>query len=314
MNKYVIMIVMIITVYMLYIYKQKAVKNKILKRKNVIKKKIVPNVKPSLDKSQNTLLKNLNDINNLNDKVTLKDIKVRWSLHRDLIDYDLNNKLLSMIQHILYRIKLPQHNYFIKTIENVYVMKDKDKNFRCITNFFIYDVKHHYQFKVVMDFVSLNNEIFINYIDIDESAIANIMDKYDIKYNSQGILLNHNTLDETVEKLFDRHYKNKGFLHYLNSKSSRKIKKKLYSVNKLTRNYLPAGTPILQGSPMFCNKYGPGWNKQSILTDNEKNCVMQNPSTVPYPNEPYDAPGVVTSRVDQNTFDWLFDPESNGNI
>ena len=65
---------------------------------------------------------------------------------------------------------------------------------------------------------------------------------------------------------------------------------------------------------MFCNKYGPGWNKESILTDNEKDCVMQNPSTVPYPNEPYDAPGVVTSRVDRNAFDWLFDPDSNGTI
>jgi hypothetical protein len=314
MNKYVIMIVMIVTVYMLYIYKRNEAREKIQKRKKLIKKEIIPAVKPALDKSANILLHNLNDINNVSEKVTLKNIKIRWSLRRDLIDYDLNQKLLSMIQQILQRIQIQQHNYFIKTIENVYVMKDTDNNFRCITNFFIYDITHHYQFKVAIDFVSLNKEIFINYVDIDESAFLNITDKYDIKYNSQGILLNHNTFDETVEKLFNRHYGNESMLHYVNSNTSHEIKNKLYSIDKLTLNYLPTGTPILQGSPMFCNKYGPGWNKASILTDNEKDCVMQNPSTVPYPNEPYDAPGVVTSRVDQNAFDWLFDPDSNGTI
>ena len=314
MNKYVIMIVMIVTIYMLYIYKQNEARNKIQKRKKVIKKEIIQEVKPSLDKSTNVLLQNLNDINNVREKVTLKNIKIRWSLQRDLIDYDLNQKLLSMIQQILQRIQIQQHNYFIKTIENVYVMKDADNNFRCITNFFMYDITHHYQFKVVMDFVSLNKEKFINYVDIDKSALINIIDKYDIKYNSQGILLNHNTIDETVEKLFNRHYEKESILHYVNSNTSQEIKDKLYSIDNLTLNYLPAGTPILQGSPMFCNKYGPGWNKESILTDNEKDCVMQNPSTVPYPNEPYDAPGVVTSRVDRNAFDWLFDPDSNGTI
>ena len=116
MNKYVIMIVMIVTIYMLNIYKQNEAKNKKQKCKNVIKKEIIPSVKPSLDKSQNTLLQNINDINNISDKVTLKDIKVRWSLQRDLIDYDLNQKLLSMIRHILQRINIPQHHYFIKTV------------------------------------------------------------------------------------------------------------------------------------------------------------------------------------------------------
>ena len=40
---------------------------------------------------------------------------------------------------------------------------------------------------------------------------------------------------------------------------------------------------------------------------------MQNPSTVPYPNEPYDAPGVVTDRVDDNEYSWLYNPQ-HGNI
>ena len=31
-----------------------------------------------------------------------------------------------------------------------------------------------------MDFVSLNKIIFINYVDIDKSALINIMDKYDV--------------------------------------------------------------------------------------------------------------------------------------
>ena len=123
---------------------------------------------------------------------------------------------------------------------------------------------------------------------------------------------NHNTIDETVEKLFNRHYEQESILHYLTSDVSKITTSKLYSIGKLTSNYLPEGTPN-KDSPMFCNKYGPGWNKDGALTDNEKECVMQNPSTVPYPNEPYDAPGVVTDRVDDNQYSWLYNPQQ-GNI
>ena len=40
MNKYVIMIVMIVTVYMLYIYKRNEAREKIQKRKKLIKREI----------------------------------------------------------------------------------------------------------------------------------------------------------------------------------------------------------------------------------------------------------------------------------
>ena len=311
MNKYVIMVSVLVTLYMLYIYKQKEDKIKEIKPKTEPKK-----IKPSkcsakFENPKHDLVKNLSDINKT-DKVTLEDIVVRWSMNRHVIDADRNNQLINMIKYILKGINVSPDDFYIHTVENVYVMKDSNGNFRCITNFFIYDIHNHYQFKVVIDFVSINKELYLNYIDVDESAVSNIIDRYDFKYKSRGILLNHNTIDETVEKLFNRHYEQKTILHHVTSDVSQDITSKLYSLGKLTANYLPEGTPHTY-SPMFCNKYGPGWNKDGALTDNEKACVMQNPSTVPYPNEPYDAPGVVTDRVDDNEYSWLYNPQ-HGNI
>ena len=42
-------------------------------------------------------------------------------------------------------------------------------------------------------------------------------------------------------------------------------------------------------------------------------CVAKNNALQKYPNSPYDAPGVVTNRVDFNAYDWLKNP-INGNI
>ena len=47
-----------------------------------------------------------------------------------------------------------------------------------------------------------------------------------------------------------------------------------------------------KNSPMFCKG---------------ENCAFDNPSYQPYPNTPYQAPGVVTNNVYQNDLDWVFD-------
>ena len=56
-------------------------------------------------------------------------------------------------------------------------------------------------------------------------------------------------------------------------------------------DYLTANVPM-EESPMFCK---------------DKHCAFDNPSYQPYPNIPYQAPGVVTNNVYQNDLDWAFD-------
>ena len=82
-----------------------------------------------MHKSQNTLLQNINDINNISDKVTLKDIKVRWSLQRDLIDYDLNQKLLFIVMGLQPEVSVMLvmqlvdfSNYYFQIIMGLFVM------------------------------------------------------------------------------------------------------------------------------------------------------------------------------------------------
>ena len=128
MNKYVIMVSVLVTLYMLYIYKQKEDKIKALKPKPVPKK-----IKPSkcsakFENLTHDLVKNLSDINKT-EKVTLEDIVVRWSMNRHVIDDDRNKQLIDMIKYILKGLNISHENFYIHTVENVYVMKDSNNKF-----------------------------------------------------------------------------------------------------------------------------------------------------------------------------------------
>ena len=99
-----------------------------------------------------------------------------------------------------------QKDYYLHTIENIYVMKDKDENFRIVGDAFLQDIKSFYSVRITFDFVKYNGDVYINYLDIDESSVNNIMDRYNVKWNSQGILSGYNAFNKDVVALLDNHY------------------------------------------------------------------------------------------------------------
>ena len=241
------------------------------------------------------------------DKVSLNNIEEKWSLNKDTMDVQLNEKVTNIIKLIIEKIGgISNKEYYIKGIDNIYIMKDNDNNYRCILNCFIFDTKGYYTNKLIMDFISINGTIYINFIDIDETSFNNILNNYDIKWDSQGITADRDMFNENVQILLDNYYNSKYKIIYLDNKTIDKDLSGTYTLDQLITFKLPANTPM-EDSPMFCNKYSNSWNKDGV-SDIINDCIFDNPSYTPFPNLPYEGPGSINKRTDENIYSWIKDP------
>ena len=255
-------------------------------------------------KPEHRLVQLLNKISSA-DKVVLKNVKERWSLHRNLVEPDLKQRVNNLIRKILNGINgISEEEFFVKDIENLYVMKDDYGNFRCIVNTFIYDVHNYHTIKIVFDVTSIHDTEYINMIDVDQSALNNVLNRYDVRWKSQGILTKYNMFDEDVEKLLDNYYSGNFKVIPMSNDDLTPDVSGTFNINQLTTMYLPANIPS-KDSPMFCKNKKFEWDSKSIPISTDEDCVMDQSSIQKYPNTPYNAPGVVTQRVDNNNFSWM---------
>ncbi len=242
------------------------------------------------------------------DKVVLTNVDERWSLNKNIIDRKTNEKITNVLKKIIEAIGyFAKNTYYVKTIENMYLMKDIKGNYRSIVNFFIFDVKNYHTVKLIIDFVSYDEIIYINFIEVDESGIKNVIQRYDFKYKSQGILNNHDMFDENIQILLDTYYQDKFKViplknHYIRDLSG------TFTFDQLTNRLLPSTVPIDVRSPFFCNKDSFDWDTKSIPIPTGEDCIFDNPTIKHYPNEPRNMPGGVTNSVDINEYSWLKDP------
>jgi hypothetical protein len=277
MDKSVIFLIIIILVFSMY------------RVSSLEEKKYLHN---SFVNPQHNLLRLLDNIS-LSDKVILKNVHERWSLTKQTIDVDLNEKITNLMKKILLSMKhISTLDFYIKSIENVYVMKDKNENFRCIVNSFIYDIQNYYTIKLVLDFSSISGTIYLNYMDIDSSSLNNLLNRYDIRWDSQGILSKYNMFDENVEKLLNNYYDKNYNLLKLDNNSFTQTTMNTFTLDQLTNMYLPVDTPHVN-SQDFCKKHSFTWDSRAVPISTGENCPMHNPRKSPYPYQPYQAPGNV---------------------
>ena len=241
------------------------------------------------------------------DKVTISNITEKWSLNKNVIDPDTNKQSIEIVRDVMDNIGfLSNHKFFIKNIENVYVMKDKNGNFRTIISCFIYDIKNFHTVKLIMDVVYFDNIMYINHIDLDESGIKNVLQHYDIKYKSQGILTNYNNFDQNVEISIDNYYKEKFQVLPLDDDKILDLSN-TFSFTGLKKKIMPKNTPTKE-SPIFCNKESFDWDSKGINLPGSEDCIFNNPSIKHYPYNTYNAPGGIVNNVDINSYSWLKDP------
>ena len=258
---------------------------------------------------KNGLLSLLNDISSA-DKVILENIKEEWIMTKDIIDETMKNEVTGIIGEILNSISsISEYNFYIDNIENMYVMKDEHGNYRCIMNCFIFEVKKYYTIKLSMDIVSYDGEIYFNFIDIDESSIASIIDKYNIKYEGAGILSNHNMFDKDTKDILDNYYYNNYDIVFLSNKHSDVDTTTLFTIDQLKNRHLPSSIPKDPNHPHFCNKTKSSWNSLGIKDIGDENCLAtqeNNNSFGIIPNTPTNGPGRITENPDNSIHQWLF--------
>ena len=253
-------------------------------------------------------------------KITLDKVSEKWILTKDTIDQELNSYIIYILNEIIFNLNIiPDNNFKIRKIENIFVMKDESGNSRSIVEFFLYDHHHFTIHKIILDFVLINNRTIINYVNIDISSNSNILNKYDLSYQSQGILSNYDMFDENINQRYDKYYiDNYELLHFdteLVYESEENIENKIYKkINKLSNKHYSNEIPMVE-SPIFCKKYSEKFDKNSLplIKKTSDSCIIHNPTTVPYPNTPFESSSSIKSRVDSNSFDWLYNP-SYGNI
>ena len=293
-------------------------------------------------KPEHRLLKILNNISS-GSKIQLNGNCHKFMYNKNTISKELNDKLIFLLKDVLNSVnQISQNDYFIKTIENVYGLVDSKGNQRYFIDFFIYDTKHFYTIRLITDIVIIDEEIYINYMNINTSSTNALLNKYDIKFRSSGILFDSDMFHEDILKLFDNHYSNTFKVIGVNDSSLEYNSEDLTSVltlNSLKQLYLPATVPPNEfkdlsqkglgsylemylpenqnqiKSSLFCNKYKMNWDNYGIpsKTDNtDPNCYLNDQVNFEL-NEPWVGPGLFYKRSSDDAYKWLKDP-ARGNI
>lgn len=256
----------------------------------------------------------------------------------------LQNDLLALVKYVLTSLhKLSSQNYYIKEIENAYIQVDKNKNRRFILDFFMYDVQNYYSVRVVCDIVIIDNIVYMNYINILPTSTTNIIDRYNYKFNSQGILIDSDMFQENMDELLNQSYKQHYTIIGVNDTNNdysdldlssvmtlesianmylpTYIKESEYTYYKekeldgYLEKYYPPDLKTIQ-SPQFCQKYkNQEWDNYGNPTEQKVKdyCVTDHNQTSIEYNQPWYGPGVMYERSSQDRYSWLKDPE-RGNI
>lgn len=260
----------------------------------------------------------LNDIK-LSDKIILKDIVSKRYLNKQTIDPELNTKVINILKKVISNLNniLQKEEYYIHEIDNLYIIKDNKGNFRIITISMLNDVKNFYTVKFLMDLVYFNGQYYLNYLNIDESAVTNLLNTYDIRQIDNytgGILLNYDMVNNDIEAALNNHYVENNNIYDL--KKIEKTSFNFFKLDDFSKYYLPEGVPNIY-APYFCKKYNEQiWDSFGNPVKNNnipEACVANNNAYRKIFNDPYDAPGVLYSE-DTNNYSWLFSFFSNAGI
>ena len=111
-------------------------------------------------KPEHRLLKILGSISS-GSKINLNGNTQKIIYSKNTINTDLNEKLIYIIKDIINSINnISNTDFFVKKLENVYIMIDSNNNQRYIIDYFIYDVNNYYSIRLISDIVIINDDIY----------------------------------------------------------------------------------------------------------------------------------------------------------
>ena len=279
-------------------------------------------------------------------KIKLEGVCQKYIYNKNTIDKSVEDRLTAIMKELINTInKIAQNDYYIKQIENVYGLISCDGNQRYFIDFFVYDVKNYYTIRLISDIVIIDNEIYINYLNVQSGSNPTILNKYDIKFNDTGILFDGHMFKENIDALFDSFYRQsfriigvrKTDLDYTNLDFTEVVSmnslRNMYFPSAISRDtvqelekkdlsgyvemYLPENQLNIK-SPMFCDKYKIEWDSYGVENSNnltDKNCYVNQNSTQTTFNEPTNPPGLFNNmRTDATHYDWVLKPSISNSL
>jgi hypothetical protein len=258
------------------------------------------------------------------DKITLTG-QCNVNLYsKHIIDVHMKQKFTRLLNQIFTSVYGITHRLFqVQELNNIYEQIDSSHNKRYVVDATLNSVSNYYTARVILDIVVINNEVMINYINVNDASNNNIIDRYDVVFQDQGILFNHNNFASNIKSLLDTEYKKDHRLIALESANLDSTHYKLenvLSLNSLLKRYLPSTLSSesednfkMKGidgqiemylppsittakSPQFCNKYLSGWTSNAVNIPGSENCVFNHTNTETEYNQPYMAPGQFFNR------------------
>jgi hypothetical protein len=243
---------------------------------------------------------------------------------KHIINVDMKQKFTKLLNQIFSSVYGITHRLFqVQELNNIFEQVDSSNNKRYVVDATLNSVSNYYTARVILDIVVINGEVMVNYINVNNASNNNIIDRYDVVFQDQGILFNHNNFSSNIKSLLDTEYKKNNRLILLESKrldSKNYNLENVVSLNSLLKRYLPSTLSSeseknlrmkgLDGqlesyfppsittvkSPQFCNKYLNGWTTNSVNIPGDESCVFDHNNTETEYNQPYMGPGQFFNR------------------
>ena len=256
------------------------------------------------------------------DKITLTGtcksmIYTKYTITSEMKQYfkEVINDMLLSIYNITNSI------YQVQELNNIYEEIDSKNNKRYIVDATLNAIQNFYTVNLILDFVIINGDTYINYINVNTASNNNILDKYDVKYKgTQGILFHYNNFDKNIKTLLDTEYKKQSRLIGVSDSSLNYDFNNVLSLSNLMNMYVPStlSTSTLQDyenknmkglveqyfppdltikqSTLFCDKDSSTWNKYGIYDQGNQNCVFENSNVSKEIRQPLEYPGLFYNR------------------
>ena len=228
---------------------------------------------------------------------------------RNTVTMDMKSKFKNLINEIFKSVYgITDHIYELQELNNVYEKTDTLGNKRYILDATIISKNNYYTVNIVVDFVVLNGEILVNSVNTNYASNNNIVNRFDVVFNEQGILLDRNNFKENVGALLDNKYREQ---HKVIAVDASKMDVKNYeldnvlSLTSLLNKYYPATTSNStiknlesKGMDGLTEQYFPP-DLQTIESQqycSGGSCVFRHNSSSSEYTQPYMAPGLFYDR------------------
>ena len=164
----------------------------------------------------------------------------------------------------------------------------------------------------------IDDVLYINYVITQNGSNPTLLNKYDVKFNSSGILFDSDMFHENIEDLLNKYYSDNFNIIAVNNDSTLEYTSndlsKVYSMNTLLNLYFPTtlssktledynNKGLLSLNERFLPSNQNTINSQQICNGN--NCILNNTSNQKLINTPYNSPGIIYKRSSNDQYKWL---------